>query len=835
MKETDLRRLLLAEAATIVREGGDPRVEGYRPAPLLERILDPNHSWPEDKTSTSSASRPDAAPHSAPLLQALETSDPIRHLGRYELLSLLDEGGMGRIYEARDRELDRLVAIKLIKETAHIQRSFLTRFVAEARVTGRLQHPSIVPVHDFGVSRHGVLYLVMKKVQGSSLDKVIESLRLDLNPATATWTRHRLLTTFIQVCHAVSYAHEQEVLHRDLKPGNIMLGTFGEVFVMDWGAARLLTPPVGTTSAVIGTPGYMSPEQMDRDRTPDRRSDVWSLGAVLYEILTWQPAYVGKSTTALLAQTVAGPPKAPAKRAPERHIPGEIAEICMMALAPDPEARFASVAELAEAVEGFLEGSRRRERVARQLARAEEHWRQYRESCREFAKKSQQHKELARPLQPWAPLEEKQEWWSLKEQLSDLESDLAASFAIVVALGERALAEEADNADAKAFLARAYWSRFEEAESQGDVAAQRFYEGRVRALDDGRYAEALKGTGALTLRSDPREAEVFCQRVHQKGLIWTLDDPVAFGRTPLERVPLRMGSYLMTLRSAGKEDTRYPVLIGRSHHWDSGPQPVRLYNRDTLGEGFVYVPPGPFLYGGDPELPDTMPPWPTWEDGFLISTYPVTVAQYLDFINALRQEDPDLAWERVPRHTNGPDDVGGQFWERPRSGESYHLPAQNAPDRRWDPRAPIGSVSWYDAMAYAEWASARDGVHYGLPREKEWEKAARGVDGRLFPWGNEFDPTLCRMRDSRPDPPQAEPVGAFPHDTSIYGAHDFAGSAREWCGDRDFDGDSSLRPVRGGAWILDARGCRAAFRNQVEAWRTIPSLTFRLIRRNLDG
>ncbi len=149
---------------------------------------------------------------------------------------------------------------------------------------------------------------------------------------------------------------------------------------------------------------------------------------------------------------------------------------------------------------------------------------------------------------------------------------------------------------------------------------------------------------------------------------------------------------------------------------------------------------------------------------------------------------------------------------------------------RWSPDWPVFAVSWHDACAFAAWTSARTGVPHRLPFELEWEEAGRGVDGRFFPWGDRFDPALCKMEKSRAGRPRLEPIGAFPTDTSPYGVRDLAGSIREWCGDPTYDADDGRRPVRGGCWSGSERLCRLANRFGFAPGDVHTYLGFRLAR-----
>jgi eukaryotic-like serine/threonine-protein kinase len=196
---------------------------------------------------------------------------PVVPGGRYEILAALARGGMGMVYRGRDLELGRDVAIKVLS-AATIDRSAALRMQQEARVLATLEHPGIVPIYDVGLLEDGRLFYVMKLVQGPRLDEhAIERPLVD---------RLRLFT---RICDAVAFAHSQGIVHRDLKPENVMVGSFGEVLVMDWGVAQFVTDDAGM--AVVGTRGYMAPEQA-RGQNVDCRADVYGLGGLLQFLLT---------------------------------------------------------------------------------------------------------------------------------------------------------------------------------------------------------------------------------------------------------------------------------------------------------------------------------------------------------------------------------------------------------------------------------------------------------------------------------------------------------------------------------------------------------------------
>jgi len=186
---------------------------------------------------------------------------------KYELLEPLGHGGMGSVYLARDRALDRLVALKVVATFA-LSADAIDRLVREAKVLARLEHPGIVPVHDVGALPDGRAFYTMKFVRGQRLD-------VYLGDETSAAERLRILE---RLCDAVSFAHANGVIHRDLKPQNVMVGPFGEVLVMDWGVATLAATL--EAQGVVGTPGYMAPEQARGERV-DERSDVYALGGIM--------------------------------------------------------------------------------------------------------------------------------------------------------------------------------------------------------------------------------------------------------------------------------------------------------------------------------------------------------------------------------------------------------------------------------------------------------------------------------------------------------------------------------------------------------------------------
>ncbi|MBK8254811.1 MAG: protein kinase [Polyangiaceae bacterium] len=280
---------------------------------------------------------------------------------RFELRREVGQGGMGTVVEAFDHALRRRVALKRLHPELASRVDEIALFVAEAQVTGRLDHPNIVPVHDLYVDPERGAFFVMKLVEGETLASLIRA----TPPADPDGrTLQRLLSIIVKVCDAIDFAHSRNVLHLDLKPSNIMVGSHGQVYVMDWGIAveckrnssGFLTP-VAARRGVRGTMAYMPPEQLSTNLAViDERADVYAIGAMLYEILAMRPPFVPvgdhRDLDRLRNYNVPVPPPI----VEGRLLPPGLLAIAMRAVSRDPDARYASVRALQDDLEEFLRG-----------------------------------------------------------------------------------------------------------------------------------------------------------------------------------------------------------------------------------------------------------------------------------------------------------------------------------------------------------------------------------------------------------------------------------------------------------------------------------------------
>jgi serine/threonine-protein kinase len=294
----------------------------------------------------------------APKKPGEHVEDPTRALEGYAFGEVIGKGGLGEVVLAHDLRVGRDVAIKRLHSTTPTADE-IARFLREARIQARLDHPSVPPVHELGIDPQGRPYFTMKRLAGITLSETLQQ------PAP---NRQRLLRAFADVCLAIEFAHSRGIVHRDLKPSNIMLGDFGDVYVLDWGLARVVGEAVAELvsddidsldlkgSELLGTPGYMSPEQLQKAAEAGRPADIYALGAILFEVLAGEPLHP-RGPTALQSTVSGDAVTSPARRRPDRTVPPELDAVCTAMLAMDPTSR-PTARRVAERVEAYLDGDR---------------------------------------------------------------------------------------------------------------------------------------------------------------------------------------------------------------------------------------------------------------------------------------------------------------------------------------------------------------------------------------------------------------------------------------------------------------------------------------------
>src|SRR5438067_2503825 len=294
--------------------------------------------------SLDELSRDNAKPTSG-VKEAVRAATMLGELGDYELLEEIGRGAQGVVFRARQKSLNRIVALKVISIGQWASKAHLKRFRLEAEAAARLEHPSIVPIHEVG-ERDGSCYFSMKLVEGGQLDEVVRRTPMSIRQAAEL---------IAKVARTVHYAHEHGILHRDIKPGNILLDAKGEPHLTDFGLARLVETESTMTRTldVLGTPSYMAPEQATGNNAAvSSVTDIYGLGAVLYQLLTGQPPFAGGATYETIKLLLDSEPRQPRLLNPK--IDRDLSTICLKCLEKDPKRRYSSALALAEDLERWL-------------------------------------------------------------------------------------------------------------------------------------------------------------------------------------------------------------------------------------------------------------------------------------------------------------------------------------------------------------------------------------------------------------------------------------------------------------------------------------------------
>ena len=278
---------------------------------------------------------------------------------RYEILAVLGRGGMGEVYRVADHALDRTVALKILRGTPSNGR--IRAFREEARLTARLQHPGIIPVHDLGVLPDGRLYFTMREVQGRTFRETCREVHANREADDFPVRLRRLVDAFRRACEAVAYAHDAGVIHRDIKPTNLMIGAFGEVMVLDWGLGLLADHAASAAGVAVGTPRYMAPEQA-RGETLTSAADVYALGATLRELLTGVPPWFDLDDATDVLSHVAQGRLPPLPADARDSVPDALLQLCADCLLASPTLRPQDASVLVAVLSDWLDGAQRRER-----------------------------------------------------------------------------------------------------------------------------------------------------------------------------------------------------------------------------------------------------------------------------------------------------------------------------------------------------------------------------------------------------------------------------------------------------------------------------------------
>jgi len=785
--------------------------------------------------------------------------DSINADAHYTDITPLGKGSFGEVHSARDRLLGRVVAIKSLKECFHEDDEIFGRFLKEARGTAQLEHPNIMPVHEMGVDNELGAYFTMKKIEGEDLKAILDKLHANASFHKKTYSLNFLLEVFLAACNGVAFAHSKGAIHRDLKPANIMVGEYGEVLVLDWGLVKQVGAEDTDGSvqlraegsvaglqtldgAVSGTPNYMSPEQADgRIKEIDFHSDIYSLGAILYHILTYNPPFEKMQIRRLLEYVKTGHFTPPRKRFPERNIPRELEAICLKAMSLHPVGRYRSVERLAQDIRNYIGNFEVRAYKAPR-------WVRFWKACKRNPVKSSVAAAVVAALLLTFGAQRTMLYGSYRSNVGravDLrrQGDLLVDEATVLYDELQALHAESElkaKTPRELELEALIESRRTEIAANYNVAEALYesvpdmyrgkpavYEGYVGimqqridfALHRQQYAEAGAWLETVRLRiAQPdvrvgaeavRKLEAVQHRIDGKGslavvgpgsvhdvIVWPMlddedtprkvqGDAVKRGKLPLHLPVVEKGSYVLQVTCGDGGLIPYPLHIGHGEK-----KQVELEIPDSVPSGMVYVPGGDFISGGEEsrfyrEHNRSLP-------AFFIKKHEVTVAEYLGFWQSL--DDPEQKSEYMSRI---------RFRQQDRRYADAWDGHANLLDERLSLEYPVVGIPREAAAAFCEWKSRQAGVAIRLPTAWEWEKAARGVDGRRYVWGNGFvkGANLALTKDNEKGKarfPLWAPPGKFMRDVSVYGAYDMAGNVREMTS-TSLPGSKTFYQLKGGS------------------------------------
>ena len=520
-----------------------------------------------------------------------------------------------------------------------------------------------------------------------------------------------------------------------------------------------------------------------------------------------------------------------------------------------PEDRFPCVKSLAESLGAWLDGSQKRAQALTLVRTA----RQINEEIESLQLQSHQAKEEIQALaQREGSLDLnglKEHLWILEDKRDGLNTEITLLKAKQTQIYRSALTHKSDLFEAHAGLALSYQSQHQELEYRGEHHQAKLIElslkEHLEALpqESRAYQELsryLSGTARCHLNCNVEGAKVSLAPFHLKQRRLVLGPREYLGSMPLHDYPLEIGSYLLTLEHPGYHKLIYPLYNQRNDHIDGlnpegNSHPIQLLPLGALEADDRYVPAGWCTLGGDPHTPNSLPKQRVWIEGFVIKAIPVTNGEYVVFLNDLiDQGRHDEALRHVPREQSSSDGERGSMVYTLQERFALHT------EDRFE-RHPVTRIEWYSARAYASWLALKTDKPWRLPMEFEWEKAARGVDGRSYPWGEYHDPRWSCMKDSHSGEVKMYDVDQFPLDVSLYGVRGTAGNTRDWCLDtfRD-DGpplqagrllmpteedlaDSGFKSTRGGSYGNSESRSRSADRDWWFPHRSYIGRDFRLL------
>jgi formylglycine-generating enzyme required for sulfatase activity/nucleotide-binding universal stress UspA family protein len=740
-----------------------------------------------------------------------------KRIGKYEILDELGRGGFAVVYKARDTTLDRIVALKILNPYPASQPEFVQRFQREARTAAGLRHPHIVTIYEVGEDA-GEHYLAMDLLPGQTLTE-----RLSREPLSL----EEIASIIEQIAGALDAIHRRGLVHRDVKPSNIMVDDNGQSTILDFGIVRAAEGTLTPSMGFMGTPQYMSPEQADGKKDIDARSDVYALGIVAYQMCTGQVPFDADSPLVVVRLQADKPPPVPRELNPQ--LSPEVEQVLLKTLAKKRQDRYQSAGEMALALRQAVETQQPKYQLEELYGKLQEaikkpDWVAAETHCHEIMILEPEYRDVP---ELWTQVKAERAQQRETEELYQEVRAKAASAAwtevkelcqrieTLAGHGHRDVDELLRQAEAGLCQEEAQTAaqQVQSPDTDHQDVKQRAKPAR-RQLQRKPIPVRVKGLVALGAAAVVLVMLVICGAVFGPRLFEAITELSTASPTDKPAAAKPPAAVSTDKPSSTKSPTAVPTDKPASVPTPT-PEPSVFSAGDTWirpadGMVMVYVPAGEFEMGSTDEEVDHVlelcseyygdcgRSWLESEllmyhavalDSFRIDKYEVTNSQYQQCVTAGACDSP----KQRSSYTR----------------DSYYG------DSAYDDY-PVVYVDQYRADAYCAWAGGR------LPTEEEWEYAARGKQRYIYPWGDSFNGTrlnYCdancegRWKDSAYDDGYADtaPVGSYPAGASWCGAVDMAGNVAEWAVYKPQPG-ASILVLRGGSWYSDQFDARCAYR-----------------------
>ena len=753
---------------------------------------------------------------------------------RYQIQREIGRGSMGIVYEAQDTRLDRRIALKVLRADLVATETFVRRFLKEAKAAARLSHPNIVSIYDTD-EEHGTIYIAMELLAGEPLDKLIKRKK---------FTEKEIVHLAVQTARVLDYAHANGIIHRDIKPGNIIVDPNGRIKITDFGVARIEDPSAPQQTVigeVLGTPAYMSPEQA-LGKSVDGRTDIFSLGVVLYELCTGMRPFRGDTLSAILMAIIHEDPSEP--RMINAAISPELARVIMKCMSKAAEDRFQTGKALADALEKLVQ---REEPVARAEPSTKKspmrlgllfatillllaiggglsyHFLTQRIKAieeRSTAGTMAPLQEQAKTA-PGTKPEKGPDLDEARRKIDELEKTLAEVHSKQIEADKRA--KEAEEAKRKV-------EEVEKKKAEADKRSRELEDAKRKAEElerqkaEAHIKQAEADNRAKAMEDAKRKAE-------------ELEGQKAKARIKQAEADNRAKEMENAKRKAEELERQKAPAAAKQ-------QEASPFSMNAIGMEFVPIPAGKFIMGSPVDESGRYPnEGPQHEvqitRAFYMGKFEVKVSEFREFVRATgyrtEAEVKGYAWVlRSSKPIGGHMQTMSSVWEK-QAGLYWDNPGFSQKENH-----PVTCLSWNDVTEFANWLSKKTGHSYRLPTEAEWEYACRAGTKSGYGFGsdaNELEKYAWHLRNSERE---THPVGQkIPN---AWGLYDMHGNAREWCQDwyGEYAAGSVIDPVgpaigaarlqRGGSWGAVAKDLRCAERSKSEPSRANNRLGFRLVR-----